>query len=139
LIGLSLLQGVGVLLVVLAVFSVALFRGQGELEARALSFSTLIIANLGLIFTNRSWSRTIPATLRSPNAALWWVIGGALAFLALVLYVPVLRHLFRFAPLNPRDLVICVAAGGASIIWFEGLKVFRGRQAPYLVRRSRDS
>ncbi len=128
LIGLSLLQGVGVLLVVLAVFSVALFRGQGELEARAFSFTTLIFANLGLIFTNRSWSRTIPATLRSPNAALWWVIGGALLFLALVLYVPVLRDLFRFAPLNPGDLVICVVAGATSIIWFEAFKLLNGRR-----------
>jgi len=124
LIGLSLLQGVGVLLVVLAVFSVALFRGQGELEARAFTFTTLIIANLGLIFTNRSWSRTIPSTLRSPNAALWWVSGGALLFLALVLYVPALRDLFRFAPLNPGDLLICAAAGTVSIIWFEGFKAF---------------
>ncbi len=72
----SLLQGASVLLIVLAVFAIALYRGQGEFEARALTFTTLIIANLGLILTNRSWSRTILSTLRSPNAALWWVLGG---------------------------------------------------------------
>jgi len=129
-ISLSLLQGVGVFLVVLAVYSVALFRGHGELEARALSFTILIIANLGLIFTNRSWSRTILATLRSPNAALWWVLSGALVFLSLVLYVPFLRDLFRFAPLSAGALVICLAAGAASILWFEGFKVLNGRRQP---------
>ena len=70
---LSLLQGLGILVVILAVFLIALQRGQGEQEARALSFTALIIANLSLILTNRSWSRTILATLRTPNKALWWV------------------------------------------------------------------
>ena len=36
-----------------------LYRGQGEADARTLTITTLIIANLGLIFANRSWSRTI--------------------------------------------------------------------------------
>ena len=34
-------------------------------EARALTFTTLIFSNLGLIYTNRSWSRTIPALLHA--------------------------------------------------------------------------
>jgi len=63
-----------------------------------------------------SWSRTIVATLYSRNAAFWWVFGGALAFLGLVLYVPFLRDVFRFAPLRPIDLAICLAAGVVSIM-----------------------
>ena len=88
---LSLLQGISVLLIVLGVFGIALYRGLGEQEARALTFTTLIVANLGLILTNRSWSRTILSTLGSPNTALRWVLGGAAVFLGLVLYVPFLR------------------------------------------------
>jgi Ca2+-transporting ATPase len=125
---LSLLQGASVLLIVLAVFSIALYRGQGEMDARALSFTTLIIANLSLILTNRSWSRTILDSWRSPNAALWWVLIGAVAFLGLVLYVPLLRSLFRFSTLHLIDLGICFAAGTASILWFEWLKALNGRQ-----------
>jgi Ca2+-transporting ATPase len=133
----SMLQGLSVLFIVLAVYGIALYRGQGESEARALTFTTLIIANLGLILTNRSWSRTILSTLRSPNAALWWVLGGAAVFLGLVLYLPVLRSLFRFSILHPIDLAICLAAGVVSILWFEGLKMVNGRQKqspPELVR-----
>jgi Ca2+-transporting ATPase len=126
--GLSLVQGMSVLLILLAVFGIALYRGQGELDARALTFTTLIIANLGLILTNRSWSHTILVTFGSPNAALGWVVGGALAFLAVVLYVPLLRDLFRFSTLHPIDLAICLAAGVVSIAWFEGLKILRGGQ-----------
>jgi len=120
-----LLQGISVLIIVLAVFGIALYRGQGELEARALTFTTLIIANLGLILTNRSWSRTIFQTLRSPNPALWWVLGGAVLFLGAVLYIPGLRDLFRLSILHPIDLIICLSAGVFSILWFEGLKVVK--------------
>jgi Ca2+-transporting ATPase len=127
-VGLSLLQGTIVLLIVLAVFVISYYRGQGEQEARALTFTTLILANLGLIFTNLSWSGTIIETLRKPNAALWWVVGGAVVFLGLVLYVPFLRGLFRFAELHPVDLGICLAAGVLSILWFEGLKFINGKR-----------
>lgn len=124
---LSILQGLSVLTVALAVFAVSFYRGQGDAEARALMFTTLIIANLGLILTNRSWSRTILETLSTPNAALWWILGGALFFLGLALYVPFLRDVFQFAYLHFIDIAICFMAGIASIIWFEGLKLLNGR------------
>jgi Ca2+-transporting ATPase len=124
----SLLQGISVLLIVFTVFMIAMQRGQGELDARALSFTTLMIANLGLILTNRSWSSTILQTMRLPNVALWWVMGGALFCLGIVLYIPFLRTLFLFDLLHPLDLVICLTAGIISILWFEGLKVVRRRQ-----------
>jgi Ca2+-transporting ATPase len=138
-IGVSLLQGLSVLLIVLAVFSMALYSGQGELEARALTFTTLIVANLGLILTNRSWSRIILNTLRSPNPALWWVVGSALAFLGLVLYVPLLRTVFHFTVLHVIDLATCLAAGFFSIMWFEALKIYRGRKNKYLHHKARFS
>jgi Ca2+-transporting ATPase len=127
-VALSLLQGLSVLLILLVVFAIAIYRGQGETEARALTFTTLIVANLGLILTNRSWSRTILATLRDPNPALWLVVVGALAFLGAVLYVPLLRELFRFAVLHPIDLALCLGAGSVSILWFEALKALNGRR-----------
>ena len=125
LVGLSLLQGFSVLVIVLTVFLVSLQRGQSEGEARALTFTTLIIANLGLIFVNRSAYRTIVETLRSPNRALWWVAGSALVLLAIVLYVPGLRALFRMAPLHVLDIAICVLAGVLSVAWLEIVKLLR--------------
>jgi len=125
---LSFLQGFMVLLIVLAVYAFSLYRGQGDAEARALTFTTLIVANLGLILTNRSWSRTILETMNSPNQALWWVLGGALFFLAAVLYTPFLRELFGFAFLHPIDIAICFMAGITSILWFEALKIISGRR-----------
>ncbi len=126
-VALSLLQGLSVLVILLVVFLIALYRGQSVPEARSLTFTTLVVANLSLILTNRSWSRTIWATLRSANVALGWVFGGAILLLLLVLYVPFLRKLFHFTFLHPDDLLICLFAGVCSILWFEGVKVFKKR------------
>ncbi len=126
-IGVSILQGISVLFIVLAVFAISLQRGQGEAEARALTMTTLIVANLGLIFANRSWSRTIVSTLRMPNAALWWVTTGTIAGLFCILYIPVLRGLFHFSRLHLIDLAICFAAGLLSILWFEVMKMWNSR------------
>ena len=126
-VSISLLQGVSVLGIVLGVFLVTRFLGHSENNARGLTFAALVVANLALILTNRSWSRTILATLQEPNAALWWVVGGAVVFLGLVLSVPLLRNLFHFAPLHGPDLALCLLAGGASILWFEILKLIRRR------------
>jgi Ca2+-transporting ATPase len=130
----SLFQGLGVLVIMAALYGTALYRGQPESEARALAFTTLIIANIGLILINRSWAHSALATLRSPNAALWWVIGGAVAFLAFALYVPVLRELFRFAQLGIIDLGVCLLAGTASILWFEAFKLISQRRTKSSVR-----
>lgn len=125
---LALLQGVSVLVVLIAVFAIAYYSGNGEFDARALAFTTLIISNLAMILTNRSWSRTIPEMLQAPNKALWWVLSGAVIFLGLILYVPLLRHLFSFSFLHADDLLISLLSGIVSILWFEGLKLWNRRR-----------
>jgi Ca2+-transporting ATPase len=128
---LALLQGVGALTAVLAVYASALKFGRGAEAARAMAFAALIASNLGLILTNRSWSSRLRTSLRSPNAALPWVVGGALVMLGATLAVPELRELFRFAPLPASEVLLCMAAGFASVLWFEALKANRsGSPAP---------
>ena len=126
---LSLLQGSSVLLVVLGVFAAAMYRGETETNVRALTFTTLIIANLALILTNRSWTRTIFTMWRSPNPAVRWIVFGAAGFLGIVLYVPSIQLLFRFSKLHTSDVMLCLAAGIFSIFWFEALKI-AGRLRP---------
>jgi len=123
----ALLQGTGVLAIVFSVFAIALLRGQGEADARALSFATLIVANLALILTARSATRTLRETLASPNAALWWVVGGASAVLALVLSLAPLREVFGFSRLHPIDVALFLAGGIVSALWFELFKLWSRR------------
>jgi P-type Ca2+ transporter type 2C len=53
-VALSFLQGFVILETVLAVYAFSEYLSQREAEAKALTFTTLILANLGMILTNRS-------------------------------------------------------------------------------------
>ena len=121
---LSLMQGVAVLLVTLAIYGFTLNQGRGEIEARSLAFTTLVIANLGLILSNRFWSKNVLASLRYKNTALFIIIAATLAILTLVIYAPFLRELFHFGILHPNDLALCFGAGIVCILWFEAVKYF---------------
>jgi P-type Ca2+ transporter type 2C len=122
--------GSAVAATVLGAFAIAHRTGSSEPEARAITFTILLLANLALIATTRSRRSSIPA--RSPtrgprNPAFAWVVAGSLAFLAAVLYAPPLRAMFRFELLHLDDLAICAAATVLSTAWFEAVKRRRAR------------
>jgi Ca2+-transporting ATPase len=122
-VGLSMLQGLSAFVIVAIVYYITCCAvGKGGMEARAMAFTSLIFANLALILSNRSWSQRSINILRPPNPALWWIIGGALVFLIMILYIPVLQILFRFSTLHFVDILICIGAGLISLAWFELLE-----------------
>jgi P-type Ca2+ transporter type 2C len=84
----SLWQGIGVLILSLAVFMLARFLGYKENNVRAITFAVLVVTNLALIFINCSH--------QSRNRALWLISTAAIVFLTAVLFVPYLRTLFYF-------------------------------------------
>ena len=119
------------MLAVVLVFGFSLYRGYGEDEVRAVTFAALVVGMLGLIFVNRSRSQNLWRALRLPNRAVWWVVGGALSFLAAVIYVPQAREIFRFAELKWTDLMITIGAGGLAVLCLEVAKLAR-REPPTL-------
>jgi Ca2+-transporting ATPase len=125
----SLLQGVILLLATLMVLGYVLHQGATEETARALTFTTLVIGNLGLILVNRSWLHTILSAFDNRNPSFWWVTGGAFVFLMLTLVVPFLREIFHFSAISARQFVWCVLAGLVSVAWFELYKILR-RNSP---------
>jgi P-type Ca2+ transporter type 2C len=127
-IGFALLQGFGLFVVTIGAFLISLYRGQGELDARAISFTTLVLGNLALIWANRSRTRTILEMLRAPNAPLWAVTAGALLLLAIVLYVPTFRSLFQFSSLHMEDILIC---GVLALLSITGIEVGKLRSQRY--------
>ena len=124
----GLVQGAAVLVIVAAIFGFALLRGLGEAEARLMSFSALVLANLGLILANRSWKRSFLVSLRSPNPAVWWVAGGAVFFLALDMAVPFLRELFRFGVPHLWEIVLVITAGLISLLISDRIKTIMHRR-----------
>jgi len=56
---------------------------------------------------------------------LWWIVVGALAALAAVIYLPAAAAIFRFAPLGALDVALAFAAGIAGVVWVELRKALR--------------
>jgi len=126
---LSCTQGLGILIIVFAVYLYGLNNGYLEREVRALAFTTLIASNIAVILSNRSWSRNIFQILATRNSTVKWVAGGAAFFLALILNVPFLLNLFQFDKISFTEAIICVGAGFLSIVWFEIYKVVKQSKA----------
>ncbi len=124
----ALLQGLGVLGVVTGAYAWAHFR-LPEPEARAFAFATLVIANLTLIFANRSRSNALLARLRAPNAIVWAVTGVTLIFLVLSLYVAPVAEIFRFAPLPLHQIAVACGLGMLNMGWVEVLRRLPWRTA----------
>ena len=118
---LALLQGSGVLAVVLGAYAWANHR-LPESEARAFAFAVLVVANLALILSNRSGTRSLWASLRTPNITLWVVVGLALALLLGALYFPWAVRVLRFAQLPAHELATACALGLLGVLWFESVK-----------------
>jgi len=115
----SCMQGVGILVICLLVYFIGLKIGYSEKSVRTLTFVTLIVSNIAVILSNRSWSTNFFEILMTPNKAVKWIIGGAIIFLILILNVQFLLNLFQFEKIGYLELLICTVAGFSSIIWFE--------------------
>ena len=118
---LPLLQGLGVLLTVVAAY----LWSSSHLDvnsARAFVFVTLVVSNMALILSSRSRSRSAWSTLRTPNRTLWIVVAAALTLLTFTIYVPWMAGLFLFSPPTPSVLGFAVLLGLSSLVWFEGLR-----------------
>ncbi len=121
-IGWSLLQGAFAFVLVAVIFLVALRRGMPELEVRALTFFSLVVAIVSLIFVNRSFSASMVTALRRPNPALAAVLLTVIAVLSLSLLWPLAQGLFRFGPLHLDDLAVTVGAGAVLLVVLEVVK-----------------
>ncbi len=118
----ALLQGVSVLGAVLGLYVLGQRLGDSPDAARAWSFSALIAANVALIYTNRTWGRSIVASLRRKNTPALVVTVLAFGFLALTHTVAPLREQFHFSPIAPLRILAAIAIGAASVLWFELVK-----------------
>ncbi len=113
---------------VVAVYFTTRYTGYSENASRALTFATLIMGNIFLILSNASASRFAlnPAGFRNP--ALRWIVIAAILLLAVILYAPGIREVFRFESPDFISLALCAACAFAGILWFEARKYWRQAQ-----------
>lgn len=128
---LSVVQGLLITAGTLFIYQIAAERGMQEDEVRAMVFSTLVFANVFLTLVNRSFYFSIIKVVRYKNWLLRTIILLTLVLLAIILYVPLIRDFFRLAPLHTNQMALCALVGFCSVIWIEGLKWWRRKDATF--------
>ena len=124
-VGISALQGIGILTAVVALLLYVLRLGAGETGARTIVFSALVLADVLLIIINLSWHKNFFEILTRKNTALWTVIFATVVGVVMVLYVPFLQGLFHFSALRISDIGLICLTAIVSVVWFEVVKVAR--------------
>lgn len=125
---LALMQGLGVLVAVLAVYAWALVNERDDEVVRSVTFGALLLGNLSLILVNRSWRLSILQSFKQRrNPALPWILAGGAVLLACALLIPAIRDALRLGAIDPADWLVIVIAGFAGAAWFEVYKWLRSR------------
>lgn len=126
-VALSAAQGLGVLAAAAGILVYALQTGAPETDARTITFVTIVVGNIGLILANRAGGGSALASIFTPNIALWLVVGGALALLAVVLTLPLARDLFQFASLPAHEVALGAGASVVALVWLDAMRLIGRR------------
>ncbi len=118
----SLLQGALVLGVVTTILFLAPGYGFDTDQVRALTFHSLVLCVVALIFVDRSVSSSIITAITRPNRALAYVLPIVAVLLAVTIFWAPARQLFRFGTLEAQWLVVPVGAGVTVLVVLELLK-----------------
>ncbi|MBK9539027.1 MAG: cation-translocating P-type ATPase [Flavobacteriales bacterium] len=121
----SIWQGLVIALGTLGTYQLAVQQGHSEELVRAMVFSALVFANIGLTLVNRSFTHSMFSTFGYGNWLLRGILLLTLALLGALLYVPVFRDFFHLVSPSAPQLGIAAGMGFASVLWFEVHKWIR--------------
>ena len=121
--GIAVLQGAVVLLAVIAQYFWLISQGRPEEEVRSVTLILMVLSNLMLIFTNRSWNLNLISTiLQRKNPSVYWISGITLGLILLVLNIAPIREAFGLGATFLSDWLMAFVLATISIIWFEVYK-----------------
>jgi Ca2+-transporting ATPase len=119
----GMIQGLGVSVLVVALYHSGLANGMALDVARGLAFITLVVANTGLILANRSPEHGWRAMFLGLSGVGKWVLVGTLAMLLVVTAITPIAQVFAFQPASIAQWLLAFAYGAALLMFFEVVKV----------------
>ncbi len=120
----SFFQGLISLVVISIIFDVALSSGFSDAYSRTLTYIAFISSNIGLIFINRSFGRSILKIFKNKNTALWYVVIGVIFVLISSVYISSVRSMFRFEMISVTHFLIVAALGFAGGMFWKFFDLF---------------
>ncbi len=118
----SIIQGLVITSGTLSVYMYSVSQGYSETLTRTMTFSVLITANIFLTLINRSFYYSVFTTLTYKNNMVSLIIAITIVICAALFYIKPLMNFFEFESLTIFQLLICIAIGFLSVIWFEAVK-----------------
>lgn len=114
-------QGSGLLAVLCGVYVWSRQATHSDDIARATTFTVLVLANIGLIYVNRTWDAPSWRARHDGNRYFNWMALLTVALLAIVLAVPEIADLFSFAAPPVPMVIAAVGIALLGTLWFEGV------------------
>lgn len=119
----SILQGLAITAACLSIGYYYLQAGEDEATVRTVIFITLLFSNIFLTQLNRSFVFSVSKTIRYKNALVPLITGVTLLFIAVLLYLPAVRDLFKLHTLSLPMLFTCIITAMAATAWLELVKL----------------
>lgn len=120
----SIIQGLVISSSILLLYAIYM-RDHDIAYTRTMVFITLIVSNIFLTFTNRSFTATLRETFRCRNSLTPYILIISLAFLIAIEAIPGIRNIFALSVLSVKDMLICLLTAGCAVAWFEVYKKLR--------------
>ena len=118
----SIVQGLLITAGTLLIYQYAVQHGFNEAITRTMVFTVLISANIFLTLVNRSFFYSFFTTLKYKNNLVLLIISITIAMTMVLIYIKPLALFFKFEYLGFVQLLISVASGFLSVIWYEAVK-----------------
>jgi P-type Ca2+ transporter type 2C len=118
----SIVQGLIIATGALLLYYVFMQAGTSIAVTRNIVFTTLILSNVFLTFTNRSFTKTMFYTTRYKNELAPILLIISTLFLLMLHFIPFVTALFELESISQLQFFICLAVSFISVMWFEVYK-----------------
>lgn len=116
------IQGLVVFLLLAAIMIGGTRFQMAEDDLRALVFSSLVLANMGLILINRSFNASLVRAFLRPNRSLWILFIAVSVLLGISLLWSPAQQLFHFGHFRFNEFIVGVLASLLSLAILESIK-----------------
>lgn len=124
----SITQGMVIALGVLSLYYLLMVSGTSSKEVRTAVFTTLLLANLLLTFTNRSFRESFFTTIHYKNDLAIWVFLISVVYIVVMHIFSPIRNIFGLEQLSVKEWLLCMAIAFFSVMWFDLYKMILRRR-----------
>lgn len=95
--------------------------------ARTFALTVLIFANLFLVYVNQSDKESVFTGIIKfwEDKVMWFINGGVLIVLALLIYMPAMNVIAKTSPMSIGQLLMSFALAALATLWWEIVKLFK--------------